>query len=233
MKRLAKACCAGILVLGLASPLACRIDPGTPDYSGHVGLVDRTDAGPSNELMGPDPYMPGDDRLGVGVFYEGGRSEDIAVNGTTTNYFIFIIDGTMDLTYEQRTSEDRLEGMFSDEIRLKGTPFWGGGVIWNEPINLSGWTTLNVSFKSSDESFAAFNLTLQSGIGDAVTPFDLAVTDYGYTNDGEWHSLNIPLQDFIDDGFDISQVRAPFIVGAGGGMAGHTLLVDNLYFTKD
>ena len=62
---------------------------------------------------------------------------------------------------------------------------------------------------------------------------DLDPTAYGYTNDGEWHFLQIPLQDAIDRGWDPSTVRSPFIFSAPGGEAGEQLLIDNLYFTKD
>ena len=36
---------------------ACRPDAGIPDYSGHVGLRDTTDAGDTT-LPGPKPYDP-------------------------------------------------------------------------------------------------------------------------------------------------------------------------------
>lgn len=222
--RYVNAACVALLVTS-----ACRLDPGTPDYSGHVGLFEPD--GDTEPVDGPDPYEPGEARLAFGLFYEGGFSDVIASNGTTINYFIFVIEGTSQLTYAQEPSDDRVEGVVSDQITLEGTPFWGGGFVWNEPIDISEWTTMYVSFKSSDPSFETFDLQVQSGAGAAATNLD--PRDYGYVNDGEWHNLAIPVQDFVAAGFDPTQTRSPFILASPGGDAGDVLLVDNLYYTQD
>jgi hypothetical protein len=228
---------AGLFALSLVG--GCMPDLGTPDYSSQVGLREPVDPFPP---VAPDPYQPGDERLSVGYFYEGGRSETILINGVTTNYFIFVIDENKPvetLTYSQDSSSDRLEGLESVKIRLNDRPFWGGGIIWDEPIDLSDWTTMYVGFKSSDESFESFDLTLQYApyIPNEPPPDPQGVVldprTYGYTNDGQWHFLQIPLQDAIDRGFDPSITRAPFIVGGPTLQAGDVLLIDNLYFTKE
>lgn len=220
----------GFVAISLAG--GCAADLGTPDYS------DQAVPDPINPFppVPPDPYQPGDDRLAVGYFYEGGRSETIPLNTVTTNFFIFVIDESrplQTLTTGIDTSSDRAEGNESIEIRLNGSPFWGAGIIWDEPTDLSDWTTMYVSFKSSDPSFARFDLTLQYGEGEAASGVTIDPTAYGYANDGEWHFLQIPFQDAIDRGFDPSNVRSPFIIGAAGGEVGDVLLIDNLYFTKD
>jgi len=228
---------AGLFALSLVG--GCTPDLGTPDYSSQVGLREPVDPFPPDP---PDPYQPGDERLSVGYFYEGGRSETILINGVTTNYFIFVIDENKPvetLTYSQDPSSDRLEGLESVKIRLNDRPFWGGGIIWDEPIDLSDWTTMYVGFKSSDESFESFDLTLQYApyIPNEPPPDPQGVVldprTYGYTNDGQWHFLQIPLQDAIDRGFDPSITRAPFIVSGPTLQAGDVLLIDNLYFTKE
>ena len=175
--------------------------------------------------------------MSVGLFYEGGRSETILINTISTDYFVFAIDENRPVatrSFAEGTSSDRLEGTSSYEIELIDTPFWGGGIIWFQPIDLSDWTTMFVGFKSSDPSFASFELTLQWGaIGEDPLGVALDPRAYGYSNDGEWHFLEIPLQDAIDRGWDPSTTRSPFIVAAPGGAAGDVLLIDNLYFTKD
>lgn len=181
----------------------------------------------------PDPWQPGDERLSVGWFYECGRSETISIDGVAADYLVFVTDPGETINYRTGSSTDRLEGQRSDEITLNGTPFWGGGIIWYEPFDLSEWTTMFVGFKSSDPSFASFDLTLQSGAEEEPASVVLDPTTYGYTNDGEWHFLQIPLQDAIDLGWDPSTARSPFIFSAVGGDAGDVLLIDNLYFTKD
>ncbi|MEM7139193.1 MAG: hypothetical protein AAF500_21650 [Myxococcota bacterium] len=179
-------------------------------------------------VITPDPYLPGDERLAVGIFYGGERSETIGLNGSTREYFIF------EASYEQKTVDDRLEGGRSDQITLNGTPFWGGGIVWMNPIDLSKWTTMYVAFKSSDPSFEQFDLTLQSGEDEQpATGVALDPTEYGYTNDGQWHFLQIPLQDAVDAGWDPTVTRSPFIIGAAGGNEGDILLIDDLYFARD
>lgn len=220
-------------IAGLVALVGCNDVPGTPDYSDQEGVVEPIDPFPP---VPPDPFDPGDERLSVGYLYEGGWSEEIPINQITTNYFVFAIDVDQPVataTYTQTDSSDRLEGLISLEITLNDWPFWGGGIIWFDPIDISEWTTMFVGFKSSDPSFATFDITLQSGEGENPIGVALNPRDYGYVNDGEWHFLEIPLRDAIDRGWDPSQARSPFIIGASGGEAGDVLLVDNLYFTKD
>jgi hypothetical protein len=229
---------AGLLAFSLVG--GCAPDLGTPDYSSQVGLREPINPFPP---IPPDPFQPGDERLSVGYFYETGRSETIPINTVTTNYFIFVVDenrAAETLTYSQSTSSDRIEGLESVEITLNDRTFWGGGIIWEEPIDLSEWTTMFVAFKSSDESFERFEIKLQYEVGrlpNEPPPEPLEVSlnpsTYGYTNDGEWHFLQIPLQDAIDRGWDPSNARSPFIVGGSPNRVGDVMLIDNLYFTKD
>lgn len=228
------------VVASLAVSLFAACGPdGTPDYSDQVGLRESINPFPP---VPPDPFEPGergepgDQRLSVGYFYEGGRSATIEINTVTTDYFIFALDVERPVatrTFAESTSTDRVEGQFSYEVTLNGSPFWGGGIIWFEPIDLSEWTTMFVSFKSSDPSFARFDITLQSGVGEEPADVNIDPTSYGYTNDGQWHFLQIPLQDAIGRGLDPLTVRSPFIISAPGGTEGDVLLIDNLYFTKD
>jgi len=223
-------------------------DLGDPNYSSQVGLRDSIQ-GPFYPFppVARDPYQPGDERLSVGYFYEGGRSETIRINTVTTNYFIFVTDLNrpgQTLTGGQVPSRDRLEGLESIKFTTAEQPFWGSNIFWEEAIDLSEWTTMFVGFKSSDDSFARINLTLQSGETPPDFPppgppppdpigFTIPASTYGYANDGEWHFLEIPLQDFIDRGWDPSNARSPFGMAGDTSQSGDTLLIDNLYFTKD
>lgn len=219
---------AAVLLLLVASCVsACGDDPGTPDYSDHEGTFE-----PDVKYDEPDPFVPGEERLSVDLFYEGERSETISINGFRTHYFIFGLAEFGRDSYIHGMSGNRLEGEHSDSVRLVGTSFWGGGIIWDEPIDLSGWTRMFVSFKSDAASLARFDITLLSGEPDAQRSVTLDPRTYGYANDGEWHSLEIPIADVAARGFDVSSVLSPFIIGAAGGTAGDVLLVDNLYFTK-
>ncbi|MEM7137832.1 MAG: hypothetical protein AAF500_14705 [Myxococcota bacterium] len=199
--------------------------------AGMGGVGGNAGSGGTEDVVRYVPYQPGDERLAVGFFYEGGHSETILPNDTTRN-FLVIVDGD-DSTTSITDSSDRIEGGVSQQFALTGTSFWGGLVLWEDTIDLSEWTTMFVGFKSSDPSFATFDLTLVSGTRDDPTRVDLDPRAYGYTNDGEWHFLEVPLQDAIDAGFDPTMTRSPFFIGATGGEAGDVLLVDALYFNKD
>jgi hypothetical protein len=52
---------------------------------------------------------------------------------------------------------------------------------------------------------------------------------FGFSADGEWHHLVIPLADFAAAGVDLSQVTGPLIVAGEGGAEGDVLYIDNLY----
>ncbi len=208
----------------LAAP-GCRADPG---YSSHVGLR-GVDAGVARN--GHDPYVAGERRLAVGLFYEGGASETVPIDGVGTHYYIFQLEGSARLTYTQETSDDRLEGALSARLVLEGTPWWGGGIIWDMPRRLSGYTTVSVTAKSEDPGLSEVFLRLQSGTPAQET--SVALSAYGYAADGAWHPCDVPLADLVAAGFDPSAVRSPFILGGAGGRSGESLLVDDVYWDAD
>ena len=49
-------------------------------------------------------------------------------------------------------------------------------------------------------------------------------------NDGQWHTLIIPLTDFSSQGVDLTMVSIPLRFGGNGGMEGESVLMDDLYF---
>ncbi|MFT7581896.1 MAG: hypothetical protein ACI9MR_003577 [Myxococcota bacterium] len=217
---------AAALLLVLAG---CREDAGDPN----VALLTDFENPPGffeDPLLGPDPIEDGEQRLGLGLFVENRVTEWIPLDQTFSNYFIFETFPGGPLTYSQLVDrQDRIEGLFSDRISHAGEGFWGGGVIWSSPRNLTMWTTMHVSFKSSDGAFDDINIIVQSGGSDAT----LTASDYGYTNDGEWHNLTIPMIDFVDAGADLTAVTAPFIVGGGGGTSGEFFHIDAVYLTDE
>ena len=210
----------------LFSILGCRPDPGVPDYSGMEELMaDRANNGP---LPGPSPYVPGTKRLIFGIFYEGDSSTQIKVDDASRHYYIFIVEGTTRLTYSQRASSDRVEGIQSDEFIGAGEGWWGGGIIWDNATDLSEWKTLHVSLASSDAGFEKINLTMLHGDSQTQAAV-LKATDYGWKNDGVWHHLSVPLADFVAKGANLKKVRGPFVIGGMRIEVDESLLVDNLY----
>jgi hypothetical protein len=94
--------------------------------------------------------------------------------------------------------------------------------------DLSSWTKMHVSLKSADAAFAAVDI----GMNNAMPVF-VHAPSYGYASDGAWHSLTIPVADFVAGGLDVTMVAAPFVLSGGAGSGGEKLLVDDVYFTAD
>ena len=205
---------------------ACRPDPGPNPYAEQEDFLDD-----DSDVFydGPDPYDGSESRLSLSVFYEGGFSELIAVDGVSRHYYIYDDEFSGVTTFTQEPDSDRLEGYVSDRIVHSGNPWWGGGIQWDAPRSLSSWTTIHLSFKSADPSFADLQLAMESedgGIG--LVP----IADYGFVDDGEWHSIAIPLADFRGQGVNLNSVSIPLRFDGAAGEAGESLLVDNLYLSR-
>ena len=205
---------------------ACRPEPGDPDYE-NQNPFSRADGGTtdpnSDVLPGPFPFAEGQRRLGVG-FYEGGRSEDIAIDNTTTHVYLY--EGTVTM----EPSQTRVEGRAADLVVHAGKTWLGFGVHWDAARNLDAWKTMHVSLRSEDPGFAAVKVAMNDSSGKNV---QLDATKYGYVNDGAWHHLAIPLADFTAAGLKLNAVNSPFALFSGQGAAADKLLLDNLYFTVD
>ena len=143
-----KARYAALLLFAL---VACREDPGTYDYSEHVEIVERNTV---EFLDGPTPYVKGVPRLFLGqFFYEPAGSERIfPLNGRDINVFVFDTagDGTGQFTLEPIPIEsgDRIQGKKSTRVIHSGLTFWGFGVFWDTPHDISQYSTFNISLKS-------------------------------------------------------------------------------------
>ncbi|MFP2926307.1 hypothetical protein ACLESO_14025 [Pyxidicoccus sp. 3LG] len=210
----------GYALLLLPLLAGCRPSPGTPDYSGQ-GPHSQDDGGSNPDVFpGPFPFQAGQRRLGVG-FYEGGRSDDIAIDNATTHVYLYEATVTME------PSTDRVEGRNADLLVHAGKAWLGFGIHWDTPRNMDTWKMLHVSLKSADPGFSDVKI----GMNDADGSVQLDAKKYGYANDGQWHHLAIPVADFVAGGLALNAVNAPFVLIAGQGVAADKLLLDNLYFT--
>ncbi len=206
----------------LAALAACRPDPGLPSYpdSGSLNAVDTSEPALPE---GPDPYEEGEARLSVGLHYESGYSQLIPIDDVDSFYYIY------ESTYtEGIDQQDVVEGRQSTVINHGSLPWFGGGITWMTPRDLSAWTTMHLSLRSGDAGMATLNLHFTGG-----TEAVLSAADYGWVNDGQWHHLAVPLADFAAGGADLTAVTAPFVLIGEGGAEGETLKVDNLYYTQD
>lgn len=212
------------LMLGLAVT-GCRPDPGKASYPDTGSGRTSGDTGAGDDLpKGPDPYEAGEARLSVGLHYESGYSDLLEINDVDRHYYIF------ENTYsEEVETQDVVEGRESTLIVHGDIGWFGGGITWDVPQDLSAWTTMYVSLRSGDPGFAELALHMTGGGTETI----VQATSYGWVNDGQWHHLEVPLQDFVDGGTDLSAVTAPFVLIGAGGAVGESLKIDNLYYTQD
>ena len=207
------------IVITMSILSGCRPDPGDPEYPDFEvqNFVDP------NFLPGPFPYVDGEERLSLGLFYEGPSSEIIEIDGVSTNYFIY------ENTYAQfPDQDDHVEGFQSDLLVMSSAlPWFGGGIIYSAGIDLSAWTTMHVSLKATDPAFEAMDILVGGGgVEVRVKP-----AAYGFVADGEWHPLVIPLSDFVGVDFGDVTVSASFL--SENGPADAQLRIDDLYYTKE
>jgi hypothetical protein len=202
---------------------ACRPDPGNPDYANFGGLVDA-DTAFVDDYIAPDPYEEGESRLSIGIFYEGDYSEIIEINDTDTHFYIW--NETMLVT----SSDERVEGLVSDEILVSNLGWYGGGVYWDFPRDLSTWTHLNLSL----QSFSPEMISLEIGLGESDSGQQAWVlaSDHGFVTDGNWYTLSIPIQDNFGT-LDLTAAQMPLSLRGEETPEGNILRIDNLYFTQE
>ena len=221
MSRLSRVGVVALLALG-----ACRPDPvGPSPYQNQESFPDGgAGDGGSNSLPGPDPFTPGSKRLSVGIFYEGGKSDEIPIDNMTTHLYVY--SGTVLL----QPSTDHIEGKSADQIVSTGMPWWGLGVNWDTAHDLSAWKTMHVSFQATDASFASFTIGMLAA--NAANPVTVNATPYGFTPDGNWHTLAIPLADLTVQGLDLKQTTAAIVLAGTNAPGGSNLRIDDLYYTQ-
>ncbi len=217
MNRYAPLCVAMVCVLVLAG---CRSNLDESDYDEQEAFdfsVTPTEGG-TDPLPGPDPFITGEQRLSIGVFYEGGSSELVEVNNETTHLFLY------EETVGVEVVEEPLEGLSAHRVQHSGGPWWGMGVHWDSPSDLSAWATLHISFQSTTFAQIQIGMNGADDVRHAVN-----ATNYGYVADGQWHHLAIPLSDLATIGLDLSAVSAPLSLGGTAGETTDFVLIDNVY----
>lgn len=213
---------AALLALGLG---ACRPDAGASDYASQEPFEAEGSGGggPSNELEGPDPWVAGEDRLSIGAFYEGGSSDLVPIDEETTHLYVY------ESTLRLLPTTTRVEGLEATAIEHAGGAWWGFGVHWDIPRDMTAWTTLHVSLRTDVAGFDA----VEFGMNDADGTYTVQASDYGWATDDTWHHLAIPLTDLDDAGLSRDRVTAALVVLGGPGANGDQLLFDNVYFTAE
>lgn len=237
--------------------LGCRADLGHPDYSGQESFdAAQTSA---QSLPGPDPYVPGELRLSLGKFYEGPATQVLPIDQVDYNFWVYNDEFTGEPASVVAGDTERVEGWIADRIEHQGLTWWGLGFHYFSEVDLSDWTTLRMSVMSPDPAFDSIRLEMGSGVSVTLPEVEdttdgesngapeaeaepersleiqamVKLEDYGYTNDGQWHHLSIPLADFASQGLDLSRVGSPMILLGGGGEAGESAWIDAVYYTAE
>ncbi|MBL90562.1 MAG: hypothetical protein CMH56_01950 [Myxococcales bacterium] len=213
---------------------ACRPDPGPHYYESQEDFSQSSVPG-GNFLAGEVPYQVGTPRLNVGVFYEGDSSDVIAINEADIFYYIYdqvMPDESRISTFTQTTDEDRIEGTYADHFMMGDLGWFGCGVHWDDERDLSSWSHLAISFKTSSASVSDIQIGMNNIIDEQETAFFLPASDYGFVNDGQWHRVVLPMAHFENLGLNPTLVRSPLILSSGtlAIAAGEELLVDDAYF---
>ena len=240
------------LIVAVLLLVGCAPEPGPPPYT-YGEDFDATSQADVSFLPGPSAYEAGSLRLSIGMAYEGGAIETHAIDGVTSHSYIYIQDECDEdsaLSYIPGTSQDRVEGRRSDLITQGGLGWWGHGVHWDVPKDMRTWGTLHISLKAlsgHDEVEIRMGSTGEGGGLDPCAPAEAGggaegsiaptpdvvasvnASAYGFTADGEWHTLEVPVEDF--QGLELQWVNIPLSLISEGGQEGDQLLVDNLYFT--
>ena len=196
----------------------CGEDLPPPDYPDFAdALAAQQDQ--NTFVESPTPFIPGSRRLSIGIFYDGPYSDIILLDDATSPFYIY--SQTFDIQNEYTLVR---EGLRADAILGQGTPWLGGGVTWDNPKDLSSWSTMHVSLWSENEQYNDLNLEVEAGAVIRV-PF----ANYGFVADGEWHELSIPLSDLEALGADLTTFTRPFVLSGGSIRVGARLIIDNLY----
>lgn len=202
----------GLLTFGL---LGCRPDPGDPDYPEITPFQDTDGDG---FLPGPDPYEEGERRLTFGTFYEGESSDQIPIDDVTNHFYIY--EGSFSIAPDS----DRVEGFAADRLTVSSSAFWGGGLHFDNRIDLSSWDTMHIALRSEDDAMD----DLELGIKGATAEIRARPGDYGFTADGEWHVVDIPMTAFAGAGLE--SVEIGLLIISGTAEPGTAVLFDDFYF---
>ena len=168
---------------------------------------------------GPDPFEEGEQRLSLGIFYEG-YSDAYEIDNENAFFYIY------STTFSIEAVSECTEGTYSEEIRHLGKGWFGGGVHFGNNQDLSAWDTMHLSLWSESPAMEGLKIHMKS-----VTEGILTAADYGFVADGEWQHIAIPLADFEAEGVDLTDIEVALMLILEGGAADDMLRIDNVYFT--
>ena len=127
--------------------------------------------------------------------------------------------------------EEPAEGLYSLEWFSKGRGWWGGGIHHTTgSFDISMYNTLHLAMRSSSAEMADITVGMVSV--DSTSDATVQAADYGWTADGTWHTIEIPLADFEAAGAELTAIETPlFLVGENATTEGESIWFDDIYLT--
>ena len=209
--------------------------PGSPDESTQFPqemLVDWIRYYSMNGFDVPDPPALDPDEETLGIVYD--EFAVHAINESSDQFpniglKIYGAGGEPTIS----SSDDAVYGRTSLSLNFTGEN-WGGAFFQfdDEFLDFSAYAQSNLVFslKKPDDIYD-FEIKLESAEADGK----LYIVNYTGTDVGNgFAEYSIPLQDFVDQGLDLSQIFIPFAIwnptNSDGNWQGGEVLVDNIYF---
>ena len=120
------------------------------------------------------------------------------------------------------------EGQSAIALKSDGSQNWFGiGYTVGSKVDLGGYRYLSVSLKTT--SSAAFKIGASAAYGSWVY-FTPSSDPYGFKRDGQWHTLHIPLSDFLQPEYDWGHVDYAFALSAANIKGPTEIDIDGIYY---
>nr|BAC16331.1 beta-1,3-glucanase [Pseudomonas sp. PE2] len=164
-----------------------------------------------------------------GIYTETPEHRDAGDFAFGVNGDLFIWDDTLALQ-----PDGILEGNGSLHVDSTGKGWYGMGLTAREGFNLTAFDNPNgmLHFSMKTTSNAEFKVGMKSGsvddIGQLWVDFAPGADPYGFSRDGQWHEIVIPMSEVSLD-VDLSDVRQVFQLLGVGEIEG--LAIDDVYLS--
>ena len=166
-------------------------------------------------------------------------------NGSRPNYITYNA-WESSCTISAVDSTSPYEGTYSCKIQYTGTCSWGWGLGYEcsvtnlfVPQNLSHFSNGYLIFNINTAYSGQFLVGFQSGVydlGTSVDAFiDVPVGQYGYTNDGNWTQVVIPVTNITTavPAVDLETVTSPFCFLDTSSPGSDLIYIDDIYWSKE
>ncbi|MDA3850811.1 MAG: chitobiase/beta-hexosaminidase C-terminal domain-containing protein [Spirochaetaceae bacterium] len=173
-----------------------------------------------------DPWTPGGES--VAIFSETHSANDLIAEDEWTTVDTWAESVTIETTTEAS------EGSEGWKLTVGSAGWMGFGVSSLQGKDFSNFADGYIRFDIKTNSSVGYKLGMRSGpIMENWINLD---SGYGYVADNQWHSVSVPVADFLaqNQWFNISQLSLQFMfAGQGATNAGDIIYMDNIHYWTD